>query len=278
LEEYTEHADFNAYITQSERDAIDLNQTLRSGSSVIVPINPQARCDDFACVKLDEGLRMIVGKRIGDGAMLAKALRFQEPQFDLRKASEYALRWGFIVAPLMEGDEEARRRRNSDSSLGGYGLTCANCGATMDPQNNGPVCQNCGMDNSGGSSGNVGEAAMRELVRELTTGNAANVERILMELARRDAPAPPKPPSLPDGVHALDEWAGKDKWTDPTTEDRQEWEKVHGGTPIDHGVSLHRDDKGYFVHTHRARSDSYESIAKIPKEVIKQIEETGAVT
>ena len=41
------------------------------------------------------------------------------------------------------------------------------------------------------------------------------------------------------------------------------------------GVSLRKDKDGYYCHTHRARSDSYKSLAAIPKSVVKFIESTG---
>ena len=41
------------------------------------------------------------------------------------------------------------------------------------------------------------------------------------------------------------------------------------------GVSVGRDDKGFFVCTHRARSESYDSVDKIPIKDIKFIESTG---
>lgn len=41
------------------------------------------------------------------------------------------------------------------------------------------------------------------------------------------------------------------------------------------GVSLGKDADGYYVYTHRARSDSYEGIDKIPESKIKHIETTG---
>ena len=42
------------------------------------------------------------------------------------------------------------------------------------------------------------------------------------------------------------------------------------------GVSIGRDEDGYYVCTHRARSDSYESMDKIPQNKIAFIESTGA--
>jgi len=44
------------------------------------------------------------------------------------------------------------------------------------------------------------------------------------------------------------------------------------------GCSFFKDEDGYFCTTHRARSDSYESINKIPKSAVSFIESTSAVT
>ena len=41
------------------------------------------------------------------------------------------------------------------------------------------------------------------------------------------------------------------------------------------GCSFARDDKGIYCYTHRSRSKSYESVAKIPKERVKFVESTG---
>ena len=41
------------------------------------------------------------------------------------------------------------------------------------------------------------------------------------------------------------------------------------------GVSLGQDDDGWYVFTHRARSDSYETPHKIPQKDIDFIESTG---
>jgi hypothetical protein len=165
LEDYGETADYSGYVTEIERDAIADNQTLRSTRSVVVPVNLDARCDELTCVKLEDGLRAIVGKRIGDGAMLVRALRFSEPQYDLGKASEFAIRWGFLTQPM----EEAKKKP-SVSALGGYG-TCYNCGQPLS-QELGPVCANCGADNTGGGGGGPGMVqAMLEELLEIAKGN-----------------------------------------------------------------------------------------------------------
>jgi hypothetical protein len=180
LEEYAERSDFNAYITQVERDAIDFNQTLRNTSRVVVPVNPQARCGEFACVKLDEGLRAIVGQRLGDGAMLVRALSFQEPHWDLKRASEYALRWGFICDPLTE--DYATRRRPSG------GTTCWNCGIALPDAPGNPVCPECGADNTVATGGSGAEGvsggAEMAVVRALLEQHGTSIERVLEELAK----------------------------------------------------------------------------------------------
>jgi len=57
-----------------------------------------------------------------------------------------------------------------------------------------------------------------------------------------------------------------------TSDELAKFRKVFGN---DTGVTLGHDRQGYFVHTHRARSKSYENIADIPKSAIKFIESTG---
>lgn len=41
------------------------------------------------------------------------------------------------------------------------------------------------------------------------------------------------------------------------------------------GVSLKKDEDGFYVTTHRARSESYKTPHDIPSSVIKRIETTG---
>ena len=51
-------------------------------------------------------------------------------------------------------------------------------------------------------------------------------------------------------------------------------QKIKDGDYPD-GYSMGIDKNGYFVHTHRARSKSYESPEKIPSKALKFIESTG---
>ena len=52
--------------------------------------------------------------------------------------------------------------------------------------------------------------------------------------------------------------------------------KGYGNDPRFDGVGLHRDNRGYFVHTHRERSDSYPSPDDIPDDEVGRIRATGA--
>lgn len=59
----------------------------------------------------------------------------------------------------------------------------------------------------------------------------------------------------------------------PTQAEREELRERHGD--VASGVSLKRDKGGVFVHTHRARSKSFKTVAAIPKTVVRFIESTG---
>jgi hypothetical protein len=90
------------YATKFEREAIEAGVPARSGQSIVVPVNCETTCTEYRTAKLGEGLRVVVGRRLGDEAMIARALRFTEPHYDLLAANDYALRWGFIMNPLTE--------------------------------------------------------------------------------------------------------------------------------------------------------------------------------
>lgn len=65
------------------------------------------------------------------------------------------------------------------------------------------------------------------------------------------------------------------KAKDPTLADRAAFRKRFGKSPIECGVGMKRDEKGVYVHTHRARSKSYPTADKIPKKIVDFIESTG---
>lgn len=49
----------------------------------------------------------------------------------------------------------------------------------------------------------------------------------------------------------------------------------HASMKNKNGISMGCDEKGFFCHTHRCRSNSYKTPASIPVKVIKYIETTG---
>jgi len=53
----------------------------------------------------------------------------------------------------------------------------------------------------------------------------------------------------------------------------EEFKKKHGAKADK--VSLKKDSKGYYCHTHRARSKSYRSIMSIPESAVAFISTTG---
>lgn len=69
---------------------------------------------------------------------------------------------------------------------------------------------------------------------------------------------------------------------DPTAHflgvDTRGLDKAASKDPRFEGVGLKQDDDGWYVTTHRARSDSYESPEAIPQSVVNNIESTGAKT
>lgn len=54
-----------------------------------------------------------------------------------------------------------------------------------------------------------------------------------------------------------------------------EYEQIKKRFGADRECSIGKDDKGYYCYTHRARSDSYETIDKIPMKDFKFISSTS---
>jgi hypothetical protein len=106
LEEYPE-AEVGR-VTQFERRALEAGEPTREGPTAVVPVNPTYEVAELRAVRLAPGLSILVGER-RDGALVAKALSFREPEFDLLKAEETALRWGFAVPGWTPEPEIAER-------------------------------------------------------------------------------------------------------------------------------------------------------------------------
>lgn len=89
-----------------EREAVEAEEPCQRGPVAIAPVNIGVRVLNLKAVRLNEGLSMIVGERDVDGAIMAKAVCFREPEFTARQAEDRVARWGFPLALLDAGDPE----------------------------------------------------------------------------------------------------------------------------------------------------------------------------
>jgi hypothetical protein len=106
LEQYPERE--VGRVTPLERSALEGRKPFRTGPLAIIPVNPAYEVGEVRAVRLSEGLSLLVGERTGDHAVVAKALCFRAPQFDVLAAEETALRWGFPIDGWEEMEELAR--------------------------------------------------------------------------------------------------------------------------------------------------------------------------
>lgn len=98
LEQFEDTAELGR-VTQAERDALaritgEEWSIFQSGAATVVPVNPDEDLDVYRAVRLSRGLSVLVGER-SDGAAMARALVFREPEYDELAAQEATLRFGF---------------------------------------------------------------------------------------------------------------------------------------------------------------------------------------
>jgi hypothetical protein len=101
LEEYPGHT--VGRVSALEREAVAANELRQSGPVAIVPVNPGYEVTEIRAFRLSDGVSMIVGQR-PDGALVARALCFREPDYELDNAVEMAMRWGFITEALTQAE------------------------------------------------------------------------------------------------------------------------------------------------------------------------------
>jgi hypothetical protein len=106
LEQYADSEQVGR-ITAFERAAMDAiedgdYEPRREGPLTIVPVNEAHELADFKVIRLTAGLSMIVGARLDDNAIIARALCFRAPEFTALDAQETAMRWGFATDALYE--------------------------------------------------------------------------------------------------------------------------------------------------------------------------------
>lgn len=76
---------------------------LRDGVLHIIPVNVDYEMANVRPVRLADGLSMLVGDRVEDDALVARALVFREPAYNELDAEERALAWGFPRLELPAG-------------------------------------------------------------------------------------------------------------------------------------------------------------------------------
>lgn len=100
LEEYADTKQ-DGRVTSLEREAIAEEEPIVRGGVGVVPVNIGVVVDEeLRAIQLRDGLRMVVGYRRSDGAIVAKALDFREPEFSLGDVENRTARWGFGL-PLL---------------------------------------------------------------------------------------------------------------------------------------------------------------------------------
>lgn len=102
LEEYAESKS-EGRVQDYEREAIEAEEPMYKGSVAVAPVNVGVPVHNLKAVRLTDGLSMIVGERIYDGAIMAKALCFREPEYTAAEAETRVSRWGFPLALLPSG-------------------------------------------------------------------------------------------------------------------------------------------------------------------------------
>lgn len=109
LEEYSDTKEIGR-LTAFEKNALAVIDggdfdVLTEGPLTVVPVNHDEQISYVKAVRLGPGLSILVGQRDDDGAVMARAICFREPEFRGLDAEERAISWGFMRPQLESGDE-----------------------------------------------------------------------------------------------------------------------------------------------------------------------------
>lgn len=91
-------------ITKAELGALDeiaqneIFHPITAGPLTVIPVNAEHAIEDIKAVRLADGLSLLLGRRLEDGAVLTRALVFREPTYSRLDAEEAAMRFGFDVS------------------------------------------------------------------------------------------------------------------------------------------------------------------------------------
>jgi hypothetical protein len=117
-------------LTPIERKAIEQGETLQEGPRIVIPIGVDYDVVDIRAMRFPDGASLLIGQRRLDKALVTVALSFREPDWDLTRAEDTAIRWGFpveLVQVAYELDIDGCPVCNADLP-GETAKECANCG------------------------------------------------------------------------------------------------------------------------------------------------------
>jgi hypothetical protein len=84
-------------ISAAERQALEAGETTNVGNVIVVPVNGEYEIENVQAVRLADGVAMLTGNRVPDGAVVAAALCFREPGHTIHDAEDMVIRWGFPI-------------------------------------------------------------------------------------------------------------------------------------------------------------------------------------
>lgn len=97
LEQYADTSEVGR-LTSFEQTALASTEPSYSGTLAVFPVNPDYEVAEVRAVRLAPGFSALVGRRKIDKALVAKALCFRAPEFDLLEGEETAMRLGFVTS------------------------------------------------------------------------------------------------------------------------------------------------------------------------------------
>lgn len=85
-------------VHRAERDAIAAGEPAVVGTKVVVPVRSRYELQDLRAINLEDGARLIVGRRKQDRALLTAAVVFRDRDGDIEAALDRVDAWGFDAA------------------------------------------------------------------------------------------------------------------------------------------------------------------------------------
>lgn len=131
-----------------ERQALEERSTLQEGPRIVVPVCVDYEATDIKAIRFPDGASLLIGRRPLDNALVTVALSFREPEWDLTRAEDTAVRWGFPVG-LLQADYEMDDPADPNAPP----MQCPQCNAQI-PDPPGEKCA-CGYEGTPFSDGQL---------------------------------------------------------------------------------------------------------------------------